>query len=207
MPADPPGFSARKDLFFLGGFKHQPNADAVKWFVRDIWPRVHAALPDVEFHIIGAEAPDDVLSLASTPGVRHVGYVPDLNPVLASYRLGVAPLLYGAGIKGKLGATLGAGVPSVCTSIAAEGMSIVDGVHALVRDLPDAFADAVIQLYRDQATWETIARNGRTLAQENFSAGANRSTFLRVLDRAENTGNKVGQFLACIAGIKVCQSC
>ncbi|MDR6953021.1 GT2 family glycosyltransferase [Ancylobacter sp. 3268] len=181
---DPPGYAGREHVFFLGGFKHPPNVDAVLWFVGKVWPRVRAALPDVEFHIVGAEAPPEVVALAGEPGVRHVGYVPDLEPVLASYRLSVAPLLYGAGIKGKLGASLGAGVPSVCTAIAAEGMGIVDGLHALIRDEPEAFADAVVALYRDSALWSRLADNGRGLVRENFGELANRSSLLRVLDRA-----------------------
>ncbi|MBS7541832.1 glycosyltransferase [Ancylobacter oerskovii] len=181
---DPPGYEERSDLFFLGGFKHTPNVDAVLWFVGKVWPRVRAALPDVEFHIVGAEAPPEVVALGNQPGVRHVGYVAELDPVLACYRLSVAPLLYGAGIKGKLGASLGAGVPSVCTTIGAEGMGIVDGLHALVRDEPEAFADAVIALYRDQALWSRLAENGRVLVRENFGELANRSSFLRMLDRA-----------------------
>lgn len=185
VSVNPPGFAARQHLFFLGGFKHTPNIDAVKWFVSHVWPRVHAALPDAEFHIVGAEAPEDVLALAEVPGVRHIGYVADLEPVLASYRLSVAPLLYGAGIKGKLGASLGAGVPSVCTTIAAEGMAIVDGLHALIRDEPQAFADAVIGLYCDEELWQGLSQNGRILVRENFSDSANRSSFLRVLERAD----------------------
>ena len=181
---NPPGYAGRAHLFFLGGFKHPPNVDAVLWFVGKVWPRVRAAMPDVEFHIVGAEAPPEVVALASEPGVRHVGYVADLEPVLASYRLSVAPLLYGAGIKGKLGASLGAGVPSVCTTIAAEGMGIVDGLHALIRDEPEAFADAVVALYRDSALWSRLADNGRGLVRENFGELANRSSLLRVLDRA-----------------------
>ncbi|MGV6871450.1 glycosyltransferase [Pseudochelatococcus sp. B33] len=181
---NPPGYQARRNIFFLGGFKHLPNVDAVLWFVAHVWPRVHAALPDAEFHIVGAEAPPEVVALESVPGVKHVGYVPDLDPVLDRYRLSVAPLLYGAGIKGKLGASLGAGVPSVCTTIAAEGMGIVDDVHALIRNEPQPFAEAVIDLYRDEALWTRIAANGRSLVEENFSERANRSAFLRVLDNA-----------------------
>ncbi|MCB4768721.1 glycosyltransferase [Ancylobacter sp. Lp-2] len=181
---NPPGYGGRANLFFLGGFKHTPNVGAVVWFVDKVWPRVRAALPGVEFHIVGAEAPPEVLALANEPGVRHVGYVADLDPVLAAYRLSVAPLLFGAGIKGKLGASLGAGVPSVCTVVAAEGMGIVDGLHALIRDEPEAFADAVIALYRDEALWSRLSDNGRMLVRENFGELANRSSLLRVLDRA-----------------------
>ncbi|WP_236953134.1 glycosyltransferase [Ketogulonicigenium vulgare] len=182
--AEPAGFAARKDIFFLGGFKHLPNISAVKWFVQNVWPKVHAALPDVEFHIVGAEAPGDVVSLGRVPGVRFVGYVADLDPVLAQYRISAAPLLFGAGIKGKVGMAMGAGVPTVMSTIAAEGMSIVDGIHGLVRDDPDAFAEALIALYGDQLLWERLAVNGADLVDQNFSEAANRASVYRMLERA-----------------------
>lgn len=106
--ANPAGYAARQHIFFLGGFKHRPNVDSVKWFVDKVWPIVHSRLPNVEFHIVGAEASADVIALGERPGVRFVGYVSDLDPILATYRLSVAPLRYGAGIKGKIGASLGA---------------------------------------------------------------------------------------------------
>lgn len=182
--ATPAGHNARQHIFFLGGFKHRPNADAVKWFVEKVWPAVNARLPKIEFHIVGAQAPADVIALAKRPGVRFVGYVKDLGPILAGYRLSVAPLRYGAGIKGKLGAAMGAGVPCVSTTIGTEGMGIVDGVHAMVRDDPGGFAEAVVALYGDPALWETISEKGRRLIEDRFGDAANQSAFCRVLDDA-----------------------
>jgi len=178
------GHAARRHIFFLGGFKHPPNVDAVKWFVKKVWPAVHARLPGVEFHIVGAEAPADVIALGEQPGVRFVGYVQDLDPILAGYRLSVAPLLYGAGIKGKLGAAMGAGVPCVSTTIGAEGMGIVDGLHAMVRDDAEGFAEAVVSLYGDPALWQSISEKGRQLVEDRFGDAANQSAFCRVLDDA-----------------------
>ena len=184
VAAHPAGYAARHNIFFLGGFKHRPNAESVKWFVEKVWPAVHARLPDVEFHIVGAEAPADVIALGERPGVKFVGYVQYLDPILAGYRLSVAPLLYGAGIKGKIGTAMGAGVPCVSTTIGAEGMGIVDGVHAMVRDDPAGFAEAVVALYGDPALWEKIADQGRRLVEDRFGDAANQSAFCRVLDAA-----------------------
>jgi GT2 family glycosyltransferase/glycosyltransferase involved in cell wall biosynthesis len=182
--ANPEGYAPRRHIFFLGGFKHTPNVDSVKWFVEKVWPAIRARLPGVEFHIVGAEAPADVIALRERPGVRFVGYVRDLDPILAGYRLSVAPLLYGAGIKGKLGTSMGAGVPCVATTIGAEGMGIVDGVHTLVRDDAEGFAEAVVALYGDPALWKKIAEKGRRLVEDRFGDGANQSAFYRVLDDA-----------------------
>lgn len=181
---NPPGYSARHDIFFLGGFAHTPNVDAVLWFVEKVWPRIHKALPEVLFNIVGSEMPKVVLDLSRTPGVKIVGFAPDLDPILEGSRLSVAPLLFGAGIKGKVGAAMGGGVPCVCTPIGAEGMGIVDRVHALVAKEPDAFADAVIELYTDQALWTRVAANGRALVDQRFGDAANRASFLKVLNDA-----------------------
>ena len=180
----PAGHAARRHIFFLGGFKHPPNVDAVTWFVKTVWPAVHARLPGVEFHIVGAEAPADVIALGEQPGVRFIGYVQDFDPILAGYRLSVAPLLYGAGIKGKLGTAMGAGVPCVSTTIGAEGMGIVDGVHAMVRDDPEGFAEAVASLYGDAVLWQNMSEKGQRLVGDRFGDAANQSAFYRVLDDA-----------------------
>lgn len=180
----PVPFERRSNIFFLGGFGHSPNAHSVLWFAQKVWPMVHSALPDVEFHIIGAEAPDSVLSLEAMPGIKVVGFVPDLAPILALYRISVAPLLYGAGIKGKVATALGAGIPCVCTEIAAEGMGIENGVHSLVENDADAFAAAVVSLYGDRDQWNSLSRNGQDLVRNRFGETANRKHLLQVLDNA-----------------------
>jgi GT2 family glycosyltransferase/2-polyprenyl-3-methyl-5-hydroxy-6-metoxy-1,4-benzoquinol methylase len=180
----PPGFSSRRDILFLGGFRHAPNVSGVLWFAENVWPLVRATLRDARFMIVGAEMPASILDLASLPGVNIVGYVSDLDPTLNTTRVSVAPLLYGAGIKGKVAVTMGAGVPCVCTTIAAEGMGIVDGVHARVADDPSSFADAVVSLYTDEALWNRISASGRALVDERFGGGANRASLLSVMNDA-----------------------
>jgi GT2 family glycosyltransferase/glycosyltransferase involved in cell wall biosynthesis len=181
---DPTGFAARRDVFFLGGFGHPPNVDAVQWFVTEVWPHVRMVLPEIEFHIVGAEAPASVLALAEHPGVKVIGYAPTLEPVLEAYRVGVAPLLYGAGIKGKVATTMGAGIPCVCTPIAAEGMGIQPNIHALIEDDPRQFARAVVSIYGDEALWTRLSRRGRDLVAERFGCVANRASLLTFLNSA-----------------------
>src|SRR5262249_5031728 len=136
---EPRAFAERRNIFFLGGFGHRPNISAVHWFAAEVWPHVRAALPDMEFHILGAEAPNSVVKLGRLPGIKVVGFVRDLDSILETMRVGVAPLLYGAGVKGKVAMTMGAGIPCVCTDIAAEGMRMQDRVHTLVANEPHAF--------------------------------------------------------------------
>lgn len=178
-------FNKRKDIFFLGGFAHKPNIDSILWFANEVWPLIHQALPDVQFHIIGAEAPESVKAIDKKPGIHFVGYVEDLIPELEKYRLGVAPLLYGAGIKGKVAMTMGAGIPCICTKIAAEGMDITDNQETIIADNAEEFANATIKLYQDKKLWDKFSLNGQKLVERKFSEAANRADFLATLEQAK----------------------
>ncbi len=169
-----PGWAHRRDLLFVGGFRHPPNVDAVQWFVGEVWPRIHRARPDLQFHCIGADVPAVIQSLAKAPGVRIHGHVPDLQPWLDGCRISVAPLRYGAGVKGKVNQAMAHGVPVVATTPAVEGMHLLDGHDVLVADDAQAFADAVLQLDADEALWNGIAANGRDNMAQYFSLDAAR---------------------------------
>lgn len=181
---DTPPFGSRKDVFFLGGFAHTPNVDAVCWFTDAIWPLILESLPDVTFHIIGSEVPPQVRALAGHRRVNVVGFVEDLEPLMASMRLGVAPLRYGAGIKGKVAMTLGAGVPCVCTTVAAEGMYLDGDMLAYISDDPSEFARSVVKLYSNEQEWQHIAGHGKEIVGRHFSEQANQVAFKRVLTDA-----------------------
>ena len=105
-------FSERKDIYFVGGFQHPPNIDAAHWFVKDIWPLMREELPDLRFHLIGSKAPDDIRELDGNGVVFH-GYVESLDPFLSDCRMAVAPLRYGAGVKGKVNMSMAHGQPVV----------------------------------------------------------------------------------------------
>nr|WP_242011721.1 glycosyltransferase [Acetobacter oeni] len=159
--AEPPGVSGRKDIFFIGGFWHTPNGDGVLWFVREVWPLIREALPDVRFTIAGSNMGNEILALCEIPGVDVVGYIPEVQPYLDSHRIFVAPLRFGAGMKGKVGQSLAGGLPVVATGVGAEGMGLEDGVDILVEDDPAAFAEAVIRLYLDDELWTRLSVAGR----------------------------------------------
>lgn len=166
------GRAARCDLLFVGGFRHPPNVDAVRWFVEDIFPKVRARLPEVVFHCIGGDVPDAIARLGERPGVRIHGHVPDLDPWLGAARVSVAPLRYGAGVKGKVNQAMAHGLPVVATSAAVEGMHLRDGEDVLVADDAAAFADAMVRLHDDDALWQTLSGNGRRNVAAHFSADA-----------------------------------
>jgi SAM-dependent methyltransferase len=161
----------REGLMFIGGFEHVPNVDAVKWFVEEVFPIIQRQLAGLQFHVIGSKMPEQVTVLAS-PSVRIVGYVPDPEPYFRSSRVFVAPLRYGAGMKGKIGHSMSYGLPVVTTSVGAEGMMLQDGENALIGDGPEAFARAVVRLYTDDRLWRQIADNSVEHIRHHFSEEA-----------------------------------
>ncbi len=174
------GFDARKDLWFVGGFQHQPNVDAVQWFVAQIWPRVLAALPEVQFHIVGSKCPPEVAALAGNGVVVH-GFVEHIEPFLDGIRVAVAPLRYGAGVKGKVNQSMAYGQPVVATPIAVEGMEIVAGSEALVAAEPAEFAEEVVRLYQDPELWLRLSDAGLANIESHFSFDAASRALQRIL--------------------------
>ena len=167
-----PGPSARRDLLFVGGFWHRPNGDAVLWFANEIFPKIQAEIPEIVFRIVGANAENEVLALGARPGIELLGYVPDLDPVFDRHRVFVAPLRYGAGMKGKVGQALIHGLPVVATPIGAEGMGLIPGQHLLVADDAQEFAAEIVRLLRDDALWARLAADGRAHIAATLSVDA-----------------------------------
>jgi glycosyltransferase involved in cell wall biosynthesis len=161
-------FAERKDIFFVGGYQHPPNIDAAIWFVESIWPLVRQELPDIQFHLIGSKAPEKIRALHGN-GVLFHGFVKSLEPWLDGCRLAVAPLRYGAGIKGKVNISMSRGQPVVATSSAVEGMFAEHGRDLLVADSEQDFAAAVIRLYRDEELWNRVSAAGLDNVRKYFS--------------------------------------
>jgi GT2 family glycosyltransferase/glycosyltransferase involved in cell wall biosynthesis len=173
-------FTGRKDFVFIGGFEHPPNVDAMLWFASAILPKIVAELPDAKLHIIGSKMPPAVRELASDHIVTH-GYVEDVAPFLTSCVLSVAPLRYGAGVKGKINQSMSFGLPVVSTSCGAEGMHLTHGHDILIADDPADFALQVVRLAGDEALWTTLSRNGQHNIEEHFSFATARRDLKKLL--------------------------
>lgn len=180
VPGRRAGFAAREGLVFVGGFGHPPNEDAVRWLVEAIYPRIRVRRPDIALHLVGDIPQAARLALAGE-GIHIHGRVPDLAPWMDGCRVALAPLRYGAGVKGKVNMAMSYGLPVVATSIAAEGMRLVDGDNALLADDADALAQAVLQLYDDEALWLHLSDRGLDNVREHFSFDAARATLQRAL--------------------------
>ncbi|MDR6843048.1 glycosyltransferase [Pseudoxanthomonas sacheonensis] len=173
-------FLQRRDLVFVGGFRHTPNVDAVRWFVQEVFPRVRQRLPDVAFHCIGGDVPDSIAALGKQEGVVVHGHVPNLDSAMDGMRIAVAPLRFGAGVKGKINLSMAHGQPVVATGCAVEGMHLQEGIDVLVADEAQAFADAVARLYDDEDLWNRLSRNGLENVARHFSMEAARDVVRRV---------------------------
>ncbi|MDP2395082.1 MAG: glycosyltransferase [Methylococcaceae bacterium] len=164
-------FSERRDIVFVGGYQHTPNVDAVHYFVTEVMPLLRKQLPGVRFYAVGSKPPADIQALASED-IIITGFVEDLTPLLDKMRVSVAPLRFGAGIKGKIGSAIAVGLPVVATPLAAEGMLLTDGENILVAEGAKALADAVVKIYQDEVLWEKISQNGLTFAENSWGAEA-----------------------------------
>ncbi len=173
-------FSDRHDIIFVGGYQHAPNVDAVKYFVSEVMPLLRTRLPGVRFNIVGSNPPNEIQLLAAEDIIIS-GFVKNLNPLLDKMRVSVAPLRFGAGIKGKIGTAMAAGLPVVATSVAAEGMALSDGKNILIADGAEPFADAIKKIYTDEILWNRISDNGVQFAECLWGAQAGSRALSRIL--------------------------
>ncbi len=164
IPGPASSFQSTAGLLFIGGYNHTPNVDAAQWLVGSIMPHVWKAVPNIQVTLLGSNPPPAVLALQSSL-VAVPGFIADVDSFFRSHRIFVAPLRYGAGLKGKIGQALSYGLPVVTTSIGAEGFGLVDGRDYLHADTEADFAAAIISLYSDEPRWALLSANApRALA-------------------------------------------
>ncbi len=186
IPEEPegPGFGERRDILFIGGYQHNPNVEAVLYFCREVLPALRQRIPDLRFLILGSRPPAEIQELACDH-IQVLGFQKDLTPYFNACRLMVAPLRFGAGIKGKLGTSFSFGLPVVATSIAAEGMYLTDGRDVLIGDDAKSFAEAVVRAYTDPELWQRLAQGGRQVVRERFSPDVIRRGLAEVIASTE----------------------
>jgi O-antigen biosynthesis protein len=183
-------FSERRDICFLGGYRHTPNVDAVMHFINEIFPLIRAADPSIRFIIAGANAPQSVRELAGD-GIEFIGLVEDLRDLFDRCRVFVCPLRYGAGAKGKVMSALSYGLPIVSTAIGVEGAGLSDEEHVLVADSPKDFAAATLRIYNDESIWNRLSSAGQILLEEQFSTGMGADVLNSAIDRAHAVRMKI----------------
>ena len=165
-----PSFEERQDFISIGNFRHAPNWDAVLWLKQQLWPRIRAQLPQANLQVFGAYPPPKATALHNPrEGFLVRGWAADAQTVMMQSKVCLAPLRFGAGLKGKLLDAMQCGTPSVTTSIGAEGMLLPTGWPGTVTDDPDDFANAACQLYQDAPLWQYAQQQGYATLQQRFS--------------------------------------
>jgi len=170
--------SRANNICFVGNFGSQHNVGAVRFFLKEVFPKIlkwfaQTGYPAPEFHVIGINLDPYQQEFASSH-VKVAGFVEDLLPLLAgvTYKIMVCPLVFGSGIKGKLGDAAGVGLPFVTTSIGAEGFPVQDGVDCFIADDPAEFASKCIQLMTDNVVWHNFSIRSRIMVHNNYSLSA-----------------------------------
>jgi glycosyltransferase involved in cell wall biosynthesis len=188
IASEVPGPQGRHGLLFVGSFDHVPNRDAVCWMVREVLPLVHRHHPGTVLHVVGSNPSPDVRELASETVEVH-GWIADLAPLHQRCRLSVAPLRFGAGVKGKVGESMAAGLPTVCTPVAVEGMGLMAGQDVLVAADPAGFADQVVALLDDDARWCAVSEAGARAIAERFGPDVAHAALQDMLDTAAKSSS------------------
>lgn len=163
-------FAGRNGFMFVGGGRHPPNLDAAEWLLRDIFPRIRHRLGDAHLHLVGSGLAEALrVDPQAYPGVSFHGHLPTLAPLLSSCRVSLAPLRFGAGVKGKVSEAMAHGLPVVTTSNGAEGMHLRAGIDALIGTDAATLAEAAVRAHEDSGLWQRLSDNGRQIVLQHFS--------------------------------------
>jgi O-antigen biosynthesis protein len=161
-------FCGRRGFLFVGGFRYSPNIDAALYLVGEILPLIRQRLSGFTLHIVGALPPPEIRALAADD-VLVAGHCPDLEPYLRGCRVSLAPLRWGAGVKGKITLSLSRGLPVAATAMAVEGMELTSGLDVLASDDAEGFATAAADLYADEALWTRLSVAGLDYVRRQHS--------------------------------------
>lgn len=158
------------NIMTMGTLFYPPNADGVRWFMHQVYPLVKKQVADTTFTIVGPRPPQDILEFGKQNAsyIQVAGYVPDLQPYFERAALMVVPVRVGSGMRVRILETLARGIPTVTTTIGAEGIEAQNGTHLLIADEPADFAQAVVRLLINPQLGHTLAQNGRRLAEKKY---------------------------------------
>lgn len=182
-----PSFNQRQHFIAIGNFRHAPNWQAVLWLKQQIWPLIRHQLPDTQLHIYGAYPPPKATALHSAAdGFLIKGWADDALQVMQQARVCLAPLAFGAGLKGKLLDAMRTGTPSVTTPIGAEGMAINGNWAGIVAETPQSLSTAAVALYQSEPQWLKAQQTGYEILNQRFDKTTH----------SEQLWNRVTQLLA-----------
>ncbi|WP_200976654.1 glycosyltransferase [Echinicola sp. 20G] len=172
-------YAEREGILFIGSYNHPPNIDAVVWMIEEIMPIIwkEHAMPVT---LLGSAPTEKVKALASDL-VKVPGFVQDVEPYFVNHRLFVAPLRYGAGMKGKIGQSLAYQLPIVTTDVGAEGMGLKDGENVMLADSKEKFVAQILKVYQDEMLWKKLS-DGSAQVLEPLLPNTVKSSLKRILN-------------------------
>lgn len=178
-----PSFENRKNFVAVGNGRHAPNIDSIKILKAKIWPLIRKELPDAQIHVYGAYLPQQIMEMhRPDQGFLVKGWAEDMGTILKNTRVVLAPIQFGAGIKGKLLDAMQFGTPSVTTPIGAEGMhGNLPWNGTICRDW-ESFAQAAITLYQNPVQWKEARADGVVLVNTLFNKDSLQSRLLQAMD-------------------------
>ena len=174
-----PKFETRQHFITIGNFLHEPNYNAVLYLKDTIWPLIRKQLPQAELHIYGAYASQKVTQLNNEKqGFIIKGFAEDVHTVMQEAKVCLAPIRFGAGLKGKLIDAMQNGTPMVTSSVGAEGMFGEFEPNGFIEDDANSFANQAIELYQNEVLWSKMQENGFAIINNRFNSQKHKSMFL-----------------------------
>lgn len=186
-----PNWANRKHFIFYGNGKHAPNINAILYLKQKIWPEIKKQLPQAELHIYGAYLPQKIRDLHNAKeGFIINGWIEDLDTILSQYRVLLAPLHFGAGLKGKLYAAFQNGLPSVTTTLGFEGYPTTNNLPLIIQDGFNEQIQAAVSLYTQEILWTQIHQNAISYGAQLFDSERIKTDFKNKLSILMNSLNK-----------------
>jgi len=160
-----------KSIIFVGNYLHYPNADAVLYFAREMWPQIKQLSPELKFYVVGQAPPSEIKRLEDDPAIVVTGRVDDVTPYLRKSTIFICPVRLGGGFRGKILEAMAIGRPIVSTTLGAEGIPAQNGKNIILADNPEDFARGIDRLLQDDNLYNQISIHGRKLVEEKYAWG------------------------------------
>ena len=196
-------YSERRDFVSIGNFLHPPNLDVVRYLKKDIWPKIKKELPEAKLHIYGAYDTPNIKEMHNqSEGFLVHGYVKDAFDVVASAKVLLAPLRFGAGLKGKLIQAMQCGTPCAMSTVAAEGMFGSEDPNGVIENEITLFVQKCIKLYSYESLWSDSQRKGFAVLENRFNKEEHhmklkdKISLLSSTIQSHRSNNFIGQLLA-----------
>lgn len=189
-----------QSLIFIGGFTHEPNVDAILFFHKQILPIIRKSIPGIQLKIVGSAPTEDIIALQGE-NIIVTGFVPSTSPYLHASKISIAPLRFGAGMKGKIGEAMAHGVPVVTTSVGAQGMGLTNRKNVIIADTPEEFAHSVVELMNDIELYNTVKQNAILHVSDRYTKNAVTENIKTIIYEVKNTSRNKNLLIVIIQSL------